>query len=133
VPEDIVFECGDITARSVSCTDHPDFGASFATGDLDGDGSNEVAIGAPNALVSDRPGAGSVFLYDPGSPASPLNALHDAVPVKNQKLGLSLAISPVAGQDEVIAGAPGTDEVFVFFCSGVGGDTPAATGTARCR
>ena len=124
VPETLVFACAEYPDRGVVCGDHADFGASFAVGDLDDDGSSEVVIGAPGALVAGKAGAGAVLIYDPSSPSVPVSALRDSYPEKNANLGTSVAVNKVAGMDEVIAGSPGTNEVFVFYCSGVGTDDP---------
>lgn len=132
VPEDAVFTCQDFPDRGIACGDQPDFGASFAVGDLDDDGASEVVIGAPGALAGGKR-AGAVLIYHPSDPAVPVSALRDAYPERNQKLGWAVTVSEIAGMDEVIAGAPGSKEVFVFYCSGVGQDDPDFHGGKVCR
>jgi hypothetical protein len=50
------------------------FGASVASGDLDGDGRDDVAIGAPGSALGGAAGAGALFVY--ASIASGLEARH---------------------------------------------------------
>ncbi|MBW2261967.1 MAG: FG-GAP repeat protein, partial [Deltaproteobacteria bacterium] len=133
VPESIVFTCQEYPDRGILCGDYTDFGASFAVGDLDDDGSNEVVIGAPKAKVAGKAGAGAVLVYDPSSPTVPISGLRDSYPEKNAHLGASVAVNDIAGMDEVIAGSPGSNEVFVFYCSGVGNDDPDFHSGNICR
>ncbi len=120
------FECSDVPERGVECGTTSGFGASMAAGDVDQDGSNEVAIGAPGAIVSGKNEAGAVYVFDPGDPAVPLGVLRHAIAEKNANLGASLAMPDIAGEDEIVAGSPGTDEVFLFWCSLIGTDVPPA-------
>jgi hypothetical protein len=133
VTADEIYECGDFADRGVTCDSHPDFGAGFAVGDLDQDGDNEVAIGAPHATVAGKARAGAVLIYDPLDTIAPISALRDATPQKNARLGFSVIVQDVAGEQEVVAGSPGSDEVFVFYCSGVGDDVPEMSEGGRCR
>ncbi|MFW5920511.1 MAG: integrin alpha, partial [Polyangiales bacterium] len=108
-------------------------------GDVDADGADELMIGAPTATVRDTADAGAVWVV-PGS-ASGLdtdaaNALFPSNPDEDARLGASLAtvathVGTPEQRDEPVAGAPGADEVLVFFCTGVGNDT-AQSGSTRC-
>jgi hypothetical protein len=133
VPESIVFACQPFPDRGVQCDGITDFGSSFAVGDLDDDGSNEVVIGMPGARIGGKSGAGAVLVFDPAAPAVPVSALRDSYPEKNAHLGTSVAVNEIAGMDEVIAGSPGSNEVFVFYCSGVGTDDPDFHSGNVCR
>lgn len=112
-----------------------DFGAALATGDLDGDGALEILVGDPGAPVAgaNRAGAVHVFARD-GTGWRRTAALYDASPSAGARLGAAIAPGPVRGRIEPFVGAPGNGEVFVFYCSGLPGDAPNATGLDEyCR
>ncbi|GAA1260526.1 hypothetical protein GCM10009677_09800 [Sphaerisporangium rubeum] len=89
------------------------FGAAVAAGDFDGDGDDEIAIGAPGDDVGDKPGAGSFTIADPrarqagvytqNSPGMPGDA------EKFDGLGATLAAGDFDGDghDDLAAGVPG--------------------------
>jgi hypothetical protein len=133
VPEDVVVGCVDFDERDVSCGQPSRFGSSVAVGDLDADGDSELVVGAPGAKVGTRNSAGAVYVFDPDAPAVPLAVLRDAMPEGGAHLGESVGVAHVTDRDEVVAGAPGTSELFVFFCSGVGDDNPNDADGALCR
>lgn len=125
------FSCSDIEEKEITCGDNPLFGSSITAGDLDGDGFPEIIIGAPNAAVAGKSGAGTAFIFNAGSP-EPISALRVAHPGENDHLGVSVAVLNIAGRDEVFTGMPEDDRVLLFYCSGAGDDT-SPPGDKFCR
>ncbi len=116
------------------------FGAALASGDLNGDGREELFVGAPGAEVDGVSGAGVVVVLGAEGGSLRLDAahiLHDSSPEADGALGSSLAAVPTAAgagaRSELVTGAPGANRVFVFLCSGMAGDRPREQdGTDRC-
>jgi len=121
--------------RGVACAGSG-FGAALAMGDLDGDGSDELLVGAPMATVGESAGAGAVFVFRLDGDAFVLvDVLTDSDPEEGAGLGKALAtvgtnLDAATLRDEVVAGAPGIGAVFLFLCSALANDTPAAG--SRC-
>jgi FG-GAP repeat/FG-GAP-like repeat len=108
------------------------FGSALATGDLDGDGIDDLAIGAPGAVDGSTSSGSVSFLYgsasgiDGGATGSDFlaGALQGATTNDNMQFGLTLATGDVLGSgiDDVAVGAWGTQvgskqeagEVFVM-------------------
>ena len=94
-------------------------GTSFAAGDFDGDGRDEIAIGAPEDSTI-QPSAGSVTLldYQPGGSwsESTINADSNGIPgssVSQGRFGRSLAAGDFNddGFDDLAIGVPGEEMV----------------------
>jgi hypothetical protein len=90
------------------------FGAALTTGDFNGDGYDDLAVGAPGKAVGAIPGAGMVFIF-PGSPAGltagsvyTSSAVAHA-PAVGDGFGSALAAGDVDGDvlDELAVGLPG--------------------------
>jgi hypothetical protein len=94
------------------------FGWGLATGDLDGDETDELLIGDPNTTVGGLNSGVSYLVVDPPTGSSSITAVAQAVFLGNDAGGLTGAAVAIADIDgsgfgEVIIGAPGL--------SGVGG------------
>ena len=125
--------CPDLDP-SVACAG---FGETLATGDLDADGNQELLVGAPDSDVDGHRAAGAVYVFPGTSSGLDLagaRVLADSGPDVDARLGAALTTVktglPDAAHDEVVAGAPGADRVFLFLCTGIPGDS--AEGNARC-
>jgi hypothetical protein len=112
-------------------------GSAFAVADFNGDGLVDLAVGAPGFSVGGSPEEGAVLLYpgiaDPNNLFDGNNSstLLSNLPSAGARFGTSLTAVDWDGDKvpDLIVGAPGADEVFVFYGTGVGTDAlldPAA-------
>jgi hypothetical protein len=142
--------CGSGTAppaaRSVTCADvagltcadpsitertTTGFGASLAIAELNGDAIGDLVVGAPHARIGNVPSGAVVSMRG----ASTLSGLGEgdggsaAIAPSTARAGMLLgySVSTMRGTDrsEIVAGAPGTTDALVFFCSGIAGDRPS--------
>jgi hypothetical protein len=140
----IVIDLADESVPTLAGTS-PDehFGHSTAVGDFDGDGTLELAVGAPGA-TNDAGGvhAGAVYVFDAATFAS-LDGVTDAAAAatlvirearEHSRFGAALAAADLDGDgaDELVAGAPGLDSVGAIAAGAVyvfaGGDLDAWAG-----
>jgi hypothetical protein len=115
---DLARQNADVTLVGEATEDS--FGESLAIGDLNGDGKNDLVIGAPLANVGDIPDAGKVYgifgALSPGAfeiaKVATLTILGER---RSDRLGTSLALGPIhvkaGAAADLIVGAPGYDPV----------------------
>ncbi len=115
----------------VVCGDSCDFGTVLAVGDIatDDDGP-EVIVGGPGATVDGVTGAGAVWIYRgaeliTGGQAVVAGRVAHSSPVASSNFGGGLAVAPMAGRNELLAGMTGKGKLVVVFCTGVGEDLEA--------
>ena len=113
------------------------FGAALAIGDVDGDGLGDLIAGAPQATVGGASEAGALVIMAGASSLANLgmrraSAAHSS-PTPGARIGEALATVPGDARAEIVAGAPGVSRAYVFFCSGLDGDSPSTTPEARCQ
>jgi hypothetical protein len=119
--------CVEVTpAATLGCANTGDvegcdqgvFGASLAHGDLDGDGDQELLVGAPGMNARDKVNSGAVYLYDLDGFSPTLGDILFLGDPKNQsKLGTSIDVARLGSRDVPVVGAPGTNDVMLFYCS----------------
>jgi hypothetical protein len=107
------------------------FGASLAIGDVNGDGTGDLVLGAPHARLNGVASGGVVSLAGGGSLAqlgvgTGRQALvAPASAGAGMLFGFDVALVPGTDRDEIVAGAPGASSAALLFCSGLAGDRPA--------
>lgn len=134
-PVQTVIACGELAQGDVSACNG--FGASIAAGDYDDDGDTDIAVGAPRSDVRGINRAGAVFVI-PGDRSTLSVAGSEALTLANSvadtELGTALGTAPSQltgnARDEPVASAPGRNRLYVFYCTGLSGDTNDANN--RC-
>lgn len=117
----------DFTLRDPSPESFATFGNSVATGDIDGDGIDDLIVGADGSDVGSTSGAGEAFVFLGGSPFNTVSdfTLRDPNPEAFASFGAEVATGDVNGdgRKDVIITAPFSDvggaissgEAFVFL------------------
>lgn len=98
---------------------HDRFGSSLAIGDLNGDGKNDLVIGAPYADPKELPDAGKVYVVFGGFTAGTNDSITKLVGAtilgsqRSERLGTSIAAGFIHTKNgpaaDLIVGAPGAD------------------------
>jgi hypothetical protein len=111
-----------------------EFGSAFAAGDFDGDGEDDLAIGAPGEAIGPGPMAGAVFVYTGTGGGLRATAWLDQTNLGLDEYGDRFGATLVAGDfnddgfDDLAVGAPGerygaalpAGAVYVFYGSKLG-------------
>lgn len=109
------------------------FGRSITLADVDGDGRNELVVGAPTLSVEGTSSAGAVLVYEV-DPQDGQTRLLEARFISSRDtgdaLGASVAGLRIGGRDVIAAGASGLGSFFLFYCSTAGG---AGKDSSRCQ
>jgi hypothetical protein len=116
--------------RGVAC-ENTGFGTALAVGDVDGDMFGDLIAGAPHAEVQGVKGAGVVWVI-PGSETGldfdRMTNLYVSGQEKDGLMGSTVGAVRTRGRDEPVAGAPGSDLVYMFLCSKLEAEKP----TTQC-
>lgn len=137
--ERLAVTCTDVPDRHVACGSAALFGAALAGADVDGDGRDEVLVGASAVTVDDISRAGAVFVLHASGAGATLtlttaSVLRDAAPMTDTFLGRDVRAALLGAREEVVAAAPGAFAVRLFLCSGIAGDRPREGGLSEeCR
>lgn len=136
-PETTAIACTDVEEAATPCVDDAGapigFGSALTVGDVNGDGANDLIVGAPNATTL-GPASGAVFVLanTPGGGILPDRGdleHHSILTHSGQSggdhLGTRVVVIRGDGRDEIVASAPEAKEVVIFLCSDVIGDRPA--------
>lgn len=117
-------EEGDL---DVNCGDNCHFGSALAVGDISTEDSyGEIVVGAPEANVRGVKEAGAVYIYSVSNWTNGQAELSSQVahssPSRGHWFGGGLAITPLAGRNELVIASTGKGNLYVAFCTGVGND-----------
>jgi hypothetical protein len=119
-------EPGPADGPDATCEEPCGFGLALAVGDLaTDDGTPELAVGAPSAAVGGTSEAGAVYVYRGKKLGEVAGIAADSSPESGQLFGGGVAVAPMAGRAELLAGAVGKGKLFIAFCTGVGEDLEA--------
>ncbi|QQR91949.1 MAG: FG-GAP repeat protein [Myxococcales bacterium] len=145
--ETTLVECADAKNEDIVCASAR-FAAALDTGDINGDGFDDLVVGAPGSIIDGQLDAGSVIVFPAIVRATNGSlAFGEAVTVSHPSpgtgdlLGSAVAALPSGNADyaraEIVGGAPGANggvgQVSVFLCSGLLADQSGSAGLdARC-
>jgi hypothetical protein len=111
----------------IGCDD-TGFGTAIAVGDVDGDHFGDLIVGAPRTTVRGEKKAGVVWLVpggEGGLDTGGMTAVYSAGQEGNGLLGSTVGAVHTRDRDEPVAGAPGSDLIYMFLCSKLEGEKPS--------
>ncbi len=93
-------------------TDGDHFGYSLASGDANGDGIDDLAVGAPSRVEGGFPDRGKVYLFTGTAGGLPSMAWSDLGDAGGDEFGKAVSMGDINadGIDDIVIGAPGYDE-----------------------
>jgi hypothetical protein len=119
--------CSETEGTGIRC-EGSSFGAGLALGDVNGDGVNDLLVGAPYAEVHGSRAAGALWII-PGhrrENPQPLDFSNTTSVFgsgsANAHLGMTVAALRTDGRAEPVAGAPGEARLYTFMCSALEDD-----------
>lgn len=101
--------------------DSGNFGLAVAAGDFDGDGSDELVVGDPQAQVDGVNNAGRAYLIPSANNFGTKHVLGDSEPEADQNFGRSLEVGAFGSGGATLA-VGARKEVFVYFRTHVSDD-----------
>ncbi|HSC87606.1 MAG TPA: FG-GAP repeat protein [Polyangiaceae bacterium] len=99
------------------------FGHALTVADLDGDGTGEIVVGAPNMTVRDVESAGAALVFDASGKHLDTRIVSDATAGANFGSSLAAASQGEEGangaRDILVVGAPGAQRTNLVYCATV--------------
>lgn len=129
-----VITCADLPADERVVCDG--LGTSVAAGDFDGDGDEDLVLGAALSSVGGAANAGSLYVLpnSAGFDAGAGLALSVSSAIADAGLGTRVVVTQsnlsTTPRDEPVSSAPGVNKLYIFYCTGLAGD--AAEDGQRC-
>ncbi|MFT5353526.1 MAG: hypothetical protein ACI9KE_000724 [Polyangiales bacterium] len=133
-PGTLEISCGNLPVDGRVVCDG--LGSSVSGGDFDGDGDVDLIFGAALSSVAGATNAGALYVLpnSSGFDASAARVLSVSSATANAELGTRVVVTQsqltTTPRDEPVASAPGTNKLYIFYCTGLAGD--AASEGQRC-